>query len=134
MKTKLQILLFLILCLGMTVIPVDQLRAESSKGSTAAKISSKAPSEEYINSAEGYIKTERSSLAVNDKLDIFNAPRGLFSVPDMWDDPTMSEEEWTNGANMGAPIASASLPIVFSIFVLYLIYRSTTTSRKRNNF
>jgi len=134
MKTKLQILLFLMLCLGMTALPVMDIKAEPTKGSSAPTISSKAPSEEFMNSAESYIMKERTSLAVNETFDAFNAPMTMFRVSDMWKDPTMPETGWSNPGNVGAPIADSSLPIVLSIFVLYLIYRSTTTSRKRNNF
>lgn len=122
------------LCLGMTVLPVVGLKAEPTKGSSTAAISSKAPSEEYINSAEGYIMRERTSLAVNETFDAFNAPMTMFRASNMWQDPTMPESGWSNPGNVGAPIADSTLPIVLSIFVLYLIYRGTTTSRKRNNF
>ena len=122
------------LCFSMVTVFTVQLKAEPGKSETAPVINTEAPSKEYLNSAEGYIKTERASLAVNREYDVFFSPQGLLPSTELWKDPTMPEEDWSNANNVGAPIADATLPIVFSIFILYLIYRSTTTSRRRNNF
>lgn len=130
MKTKLQILLFLILCFCL-VGSTTQLKAESTPAVTT---SNNAPSESYLKSAEGYIKTEKASLAVTMEYDVLRAPRSVLPSTELWKDPTMPEDDWSNANNVGAPVADATLPIVFSIFVLYLIYRSTTTSKRRNNF
>jgi len=113
-------------------VPTIDIKAESSE--SASNTTSNVPSQDYLKTAEGYIKLEKASLAGTDKYDVFLAPRGVMSGAELWKDPTMPEEDWSPGGNMGAPIADATLPIVFSIFVIYLIYRNTTTSRRKNNF
>ncbi|MBB4036666.1 hypothetical protein GGR21_002572 [Dysgonomonas hofstadii] len=129
MKTKLQILLFFILCFFM-MGSIVHLKAESIETITTSSV----PSEEYLKSAEDYLKSEKASIAVSSRYDVLRAPQGLLRAADLWEDPTMPFTDSSGEGNVGAPIASATLPIVFSIFVIYLIYRTTTTSRRKNNF
>jgi len=135
MKTKLYILLLIIFSFTQVMVSGGLLRAE---GETKIKVnSSGAPSEEYLNSAEGYIKKGKASLATDKDINIVKTQKGIVTLADTWSDPTFPGNEDGDGGNMGnipGPIADATWPIVFSIFILYLIYKGATTSRRRNNF
>lgn len=125
MKTILRILIFLIIigCFSFTSTP---LRAD--EGTTP------------INSTElpstAFLKKEKRSIAATENSSALVAPMmGVLSASNGWKDPFLpGDGEWSNPGNVGAPIGDISLPIIFSILILYLIYRRVSTSRRRNNF
>ncbi|MDH6308467.1 hypothetical protein M2451_000778 [Dysgonomonas sp. PFB1-18] len=122
MKTKLQILLFLMLSLCLTVVPTVVSAADSEKPVTFK-----------ATEAEKFMQEEKTSLVYTKSISMISEQEGFLSASEGWQDPFLPETDWSNPGNVGAPIGDTTLPIIFSIFVLYLIYRGVTTSRRRNN-
>lgn len=128
MKTKLQILVFLILFFCLTV-PLQLVQsAEEAPVITTTK---ELPSNSYL-------KREKRSIASDTETSALAAPaRGLLARAGnaTWEDPFLpGDNEWSNPGNVGAPIGDLSLPIILSMLFLYIIYRGVSTSRRRNNF
>jgi hypothetical protein len=127
---KLQILLVLMLlsCLWM---PSGMLGAAGSSDAPVISNSSELPSASFL-------KMEKRSLASTVETASLSAPMRGFTTFSSggWQDPYLpgADGEWSNAANVGAPVGDATWPIIVSILVLYLIYRSVAVSRKRNNF
>lgn len=128
MKTKLQILLFLVLFFCST-LPFETIR--SAEDTPAATSTKELPSSSYLQREKRSIASDTESSA------LASPARGLLtrSGSKTWEDPFLpGDGEWSNGNNTGAPIGDASLPIVLSILFLYMIYRGVSTSKRRNNF
>ncbi|MBK5720037.1 hypothetical protein JGH11_04050 [Dysgonomonas sp. Marseille-P4677] len=128
MKTKLQILVFLMLSFCLTV-PLESIHSvEEAPVITTTK---ELPSSSYL-------KREKRSIVSETETSALAAPaRGLLSRAGSkeWTDPFLpGDGEWSNPGNVGAPIGDISLPIILSILFLYMIYRGVSTSRRRNNF
>lgn len=51
-----------------------------------------------------------------------------------WTDPQKPTGDGSNPGNMGAPIGGVSLPVAFFALLIYFVYRSVSTSKRRNNF
>lgn len=130
MKTKLQILLFLTLLSSLIVVPTVP-----AKAGTEAPIlsgSSDLPSSSYL-------KREKRSIANTlESSSLIMPTMSLMSAGDAWQDPFLpgqdGESSYPGNVGSAGPIGDASLPIILSILLLYIIYRGVTTSRRRNNF
>lgn len=129
MKTKLQVLL-LILFAFFVIVPTGSIKANNEIPVYSG--SSDLPSSSYL-------KREKRSIANSlESSSLIMPSKGLFAAGDAWQDPFKPGEngESSNPGNVGStgPIGDVSLPIVFSILLLYIIYRGVSTSRRRNNF
>lgn len=85
-----------------------------------------------------YLKKEKRSIANTTSTSaIVSSAQTFGTLSTTWDDPYMPGNEETSGAgNVGstAPLDSATLPIVLSILLLYIVYKGLCSSRKRNHF
>lgn len=130
MKTKLQILMFLMLLSALIVIPAVSVKADTEAPILSG--SSELPSSSYL-------KREKRSIANTlESSSLIMPTMGIMAAGDSWQDPFMpgenGESSYPGNVGSSGPIGDISLPIVISIFLLYLIYRGVTTSRRRNSF
>lgn len=128
MKTKLQILAFLILAFCL-IVPLQLV--QSAEDVPAITTTNELPSSSYL-------RREKRSIASDTETSALAAPaRGLLSRAGnkTWEDPFLpGNGESSNSGNVGAPIGDLSLTIILSMLLLYIIYRGVSTSRRRNNF
>ena len=122
MKTKLQILLLLVLIFGSTYVPSVKASTERD----APIVTSEAPSTVYLQEAKRSLGNNTTTSASA------SAYEGLLDAANSWKDPFLPGDESSDPGNVGAPIGDFSLPIAISILLLYLLYRRTTISRRRN--
>ncbi|MDU1890598.1 MAG: hypothetical protein E6767_07890 [Dysgonomonas sp.] len=125
MKTKLQILLFLMLSFCLS-IPVLSLRAEEPE------ISGELPSITFLKKEKRSIATSTTTAPLSSPIQSLRNARNSTGWNDDFEfDGTIKDE------NVGhpAPIGNATMPIVISIIVLYLMFRlrNTSTTKRRNN-
>lgn len=133
MKTKLQILVFLMIFSSLIVMPLVSLNATDETENDIPVFSS---GEDLPSSS--YLKKEKRSIANTLESSSFIMPTiGLLSAGENWKDPFLAaqdgESSWPGNVGDKGPIGSVSFPIVLSILLIYLIYRGVTTSRRRNN-
>lgn len=133
MKTKLQILMFLMIFSSLIVMPSVSLNATDETENDIPVFSS---GEDLPSSS--YLKREKRSIANTLESSSFIMPTiGVLSAGENWKDPFLAaqdgESTWPGNVGDKGPIGGVSFPIVLSILLIYLIYRGVTTSRRRNN-
>ncbi|MDR1092090.1 MAG: hypothetical protein LBL79_13530 [Prevotella sp.] len=125
MKTKLKIFVLSVFSLCL-VVPALSLSAETGGNADIPILSKELPS--YAN-----LQREKRSIASAKIVTLaspFKSPGRALSP---WVDPEMpTDGEGDN--NVGAPIGDVTLPVILLAILIYLVYRGTSTSRRRNNF
>ncbi|MDR2954298.1 MAG: hypothetical protein LBV43_04380 [Prevotella sp.] len=127
MKAKLQILLFLMLIFCLNIITVAPVMADTE---VPVVSSDELPSSSFLK------KEKRSIANTLESSSLIMPTVGLLSAGESWKDPFLPGWESSDPGNVGStgPIGDASLPIIFSFLLLYLIYRGVSTSRRKNQF
>ena len=125
MKTKLKIFILFIFSLCM-IVPVVSLSAEEVGSADMPIVSKELPS--YAN-----LQREKRSIASANIVTLATPIQTAGRALNPWVDPEMPTDG-TGDNNVGAPIGDVTLPVVLLAILIYFVYRSTSTSRRRNNF
>jgi hypothetical protein len=132
MKTKLRILVLSMLIFSLAGSHAADIRDAPvilSDGSTVAPSSA-------------YMMTQMKANATNTEYAALSAPKmgiialagSMGGIPDPFMPGTGDGGETGGSSNVGEmPVGDVSLPIILSIIVLYTIYRSVTTSRRKGS-
>ena len=132
MKKKL-FTLTLILSFFYTFLPnMSVLHAEEA---LSAGVSNELPSNAFLQKEKRSLGADygQSMLTSKQAISPFSDdPWGGSGSGSGWDGP---ESGWGDGnsGNVAGPIGDITLPIIFSILILYLGYRRVSTSRRRND-
>lgn len=133
MKTKLQILLFLILLSSLIVVPSTYMSAADTDDMDMPILSS----EGELPSTSFYKREKRSIVNSLETSSFITPMNGLLSAGEKWEDPFMPGQDGDSSfpGNVGdkGPIGDVSLSIIISIIFVYLIYRRVSTSRRKTN-
>lgn len=131
MKKKLFILALITFLLYTFIPGFSGVRAENEISTTT---SNELPSNVFLQKEKRSLGADYGQSMLTTKQSI-----SAYSADDSWDD----DSGWgagpgggwgeSNEGSVGGPIGNATLPIIFSILILYLGYRRVTTSRRRND-
>lgn len=131
MKTKLQILLFLILLSSLIVVPSTYVSAADETDIPILSSDGELPSTSY------YKREKRSIVNTLETSSFITPMNGMLSAGEVWKDPFLPGQDGDSSfpGNVGdkGPIGDVSLPIIMSILLIYLIYRGVSTSRRKTN-
>lgn len=125
MKTKLKIFVLFIFSLCL-IVPTLSLSAEEVVTADMPIVSSELPS--YSN-----LQREKRSIASASIVTLATPLQTAGRALNPWVDPEMPTDG-TGDNNVGAPVGDVTFPVVLLAILIYFVYRSTSTSRRRNNF
>lgn len=116
---------------SLIVVPSVSMKATDGAEVSVNPLNSELPSTAF------YKKEKRSIYNTLESSSFIMPVNGMMSAGEGWKDPFLPGEDWETSfpGNVGdkGPIGDVSLPIIISIFLIYLVYRGVTTSRRRNN-
>lgn len=131
MKTKILVLLLFIGCVGF-IFPITVVAAVNESESSvivANPSSSIDPSESFLRN------NTRTTESVISRSPMSVTTKSVSPLSTSWDEliPGGGWEEGDPGI-VGGPLGDATLPVVISILLLYLGFRTVSTSRRKNRF